>query len=211
MASIPWHCLRDAAYRGDISLAETFFQRDPDCFNATEPPPAIGSVVRDGHQQFNIAIRNNRFEYIDFMLAHGGDINTGLDDGNDLLRMVVRCAVEDEVTMRRVRFLASRGVNVKESGALREVVEGGSLVLVACLLDCGADVNYTMGTRGKSPLMVAGTEGCEGVVRLLLDRGAHVDAVDGYGRDAVAMAKEKGHTGVESILRTYRLKMNAMT
>ncbi|KAL8683131.1 MAG: hypothetical protein Q9186_000844 [Xanthomendoza sp. 1 TL-2023] len=206
MASIPWSSLRDAAYRGDIPLAETFLQQDPDCFNATEPPPAIGPVDRDGHQQFNIAIRNDRFEYIDFMLAHGGDINAGFEGGNDLLRMVVRCAVEDEITMRRVRFLASRGVNVKESGALREVVEGGSVELVRCLLDLGADVNGVMGLRGRSHLMIAANEGYEAVVRTLLHRGADVDAVDGEGRNVVAMAQEKGHDGVEKILQTYRSK-----
>ncbi|KAI4234286.1 MAG: hypothetical protein L6R40_006832 [Gallowayella cf. fulva] len=206
MASIPWTCLRGAAYRGDIALAETFFQRDPDCFNATEPRPAIGPVQRDGHQQFNIAIRNDQFEYIDFMLAHGGDINAGFDRGNDLLKMVVRCAAEDEVTMKRVRFLASRGVKVRESGALREVVQGGSVELTECLLDCGADVNGAMGPRGESPLIIAANEGYEDMVQVLLHLGADVNAVDGDGRKAVAVAKEKGHIGVERILNLHPAK-----
>ncbi|KAL8802309.1 MAG: hypothetical protein Q9182_003887 [Xanthomendoza sp. 2 TL-2023] len=209
MAPIPWNSLRDAAYRGDIPLAQAFLQQDPNCFNATEPPPAIKLVDRDGHQQFNIAIRNDRFDYIDFMLAHGGDINAGLDAGNDLLRMVVRCAVEDEVTMRRVKFLASRGVNVRDSAALREAVEGGSVELAGCLLECGADVNGVMGPRRRSHLMIAANEGYEAVVQMLLDRGADVDAVDGEGKDAIAIAKEKGH-GVERILQAYWSKTRTL-
>ena len=178
MASVPWNDLRRAAYEGNIVLAETLYQRDPDCFNTVEPPLVVGPVNRDGHQQFNIAIRNNRFEYIDFMLAHGGDINAGFARGNDLLRMVVRCAAEDEVTMNRVKFLASRGAKVRESGALTEVVKGGSVELTRCLLDCGADVNGAIGANEEKPLTVAVKEGYEDIVKVLLDAGADVDAED---------------------------------
>ncbi|KAL8725592.1 MAG: hypothetical protein Q9166_007257 [cf. Caloplaca sp. 2 TL-2023] len=202
MVSIPWECLRVAAYQGSIGLAETFFERDRECFNATEPPPTIGPVARDGHQQFNIAIRNDRFEYVDFMLAHGGSINAGFDNGNDLLRMVVRCAVEDEVTIRRVQFLASRGVRVRESGALMEVIKGESVELADCLLGCGADVNSVEGSGGPSPLIIAANEDFEDMVQMLVDRGADSGAVDKQGKDALAIAKEKGHGAVERILQS---------
>ncbi|KAL8939751.1 MAG: hypothetical protein Q9211_002598 [Gyalolechia sp. 1 TL-2023] len=206
ITSIPWDCLRIAAYKGDIPLGTTFFERDRACFRAAAPPTALLPGRRDGHQQFNIAIRNDRFDYIDFMLAHGGDINVGLDGGHDILRMVVRCAADDAVTGRRVAFLASRGSKVRESGALMEVVKGGSVELTERLLRCGADVNGIGEQGGASPLMIAANEGYEDMVRLLLGLGADVGAVGRDGRDAVAMANENGHEGVERILRAWRSK-----
>ncbi|KAL8749751.1 MAG: hypothetical protein Q9184_006681 [Pyrenodesmia sp. 2 TL-2023] len=211
MKSIPWDCLRAAAYQGNIPLAKVFYERDAECFSTTEPSPVIGPTGRDNHQQFNIAIRNDRFDYIDFMLAHGGDLNRGFDDGNDMLRMVVRCAAEDEVTMKRLTSLASRGARVRQSGALREVVKGGSAELVECLLDCGADVNGVEEPGGPSPLLIAAHEGHQDVVRLLLDRGADADAVDRHGRDAAAIANEKGHQGVERIVKAHQSRLEVST
>lgn len=97
--------------------------------------------------------------------------------------MVVRCAVEDDVTIRRIRFLVSRRLEVRKSGALRVIVTGGSIQLTACLIKCGAHVNGASGSRGETALMVAAKEGCGDVVKL---RGADIDPVDEDGKDAVA-------------------------
>ena len=119
----------------------------------------MGPVERDGHQQCNIAVRNDRFEYIDFMLEHGGDINAGFENGNDLLRMVVRCAVVDAVTRKRIKFLAERGVEVRESGALREVVKGPYGSLAKTLLEHGADANWVPEPGATTCLKIAASGG----------------------------------------------------
>ena len=54
------------------------------------------------------------------MLAHGEDINAGFPR-NHVLRMVTRCAVDDDTTFGRIRFLVLRGTRIARSGALREV------------------------------------------------------------------------------------------
>lgn len=89
---IPWQCLRSAAILGSLSLAEAFFNRDPDCFRSVEPAAAHGT--NGGASQINIAIRHDRFDYIDYMLAHGADIDMGFHEQN-ILRGVVRSAVDD--------------------------------------------------------------------------------------------------------------------
>ena len=97
ITSISWPCLRTAALQGSISLAQAYWSRDPDCFNTMGPlsvhPPGVRRPL-----QVETAIRSDRFDYIDFMLAHGADINAGFF-GNDMLRMVVRCAVDDATTL----------------------------------------------------------------------------------------------------------------
>lgn len=206
--AIPWPCLRAAAFQGSMPLAQAFWSRDPDCFGATEPRAVHGPGARDSNHQINIAIRNDQFEYVDFMLAHGADINAGFPR-NDLLKMVVGCAVDDETTLQRIRFLASRGARVAGSGALRAAAAGGSIELASCLLDSGADVDTVADPEQTSSLTAAAGEGYEKMVRLLLDRGANTELVDRDGRDAVALAKEKGHESVVRVLQAHRSKIKA--
>ena len=201
---ISWHCLLAAAYKGSISLAQVFFDRNPDCFNDAAPMPAMYAdvIVRHG-QQFAKAIRSDRYEYIDFMLSHNGNLAVVFEQGHDILRMVVNCAVDDDVIVKRVRFLASRGAEVERSGALRLMVAGGAEDIAAVLIKLGVDVN-SLETRkssrdakkGESALMIAARLGSTSMVKLLLQAGADVGIVNGEGRTAVDLANECGHEAV---------------
>ena len=139
ITSISWPCLRTAAWQGAIPLAQAFLVRDPHCFAMIEPQ-TVHPLGRGRNTQIEIAIRNDRFKYADFMLAHGADINAGAAC-KDLFRMIVRCAVDDATTLQRIRFLASRGASAAGSAALREVVAADSLELASCLLESGVEVD----------------------------------------------------------------------
>ena len=89
---IPWQCLRSAAILGSLSLAEAFFSRDSDCFRTVAPPAAHG--MNGGASQISIAIRHDRFDYIDYMLAHGADIDMSSHKQN-ILRGVMNSAIDD--------------------------------------------------------------------------------------------------------------------
>ena len=125
ISSISWPCLKTAAFQGDVLLAQAFWSRDPTCFNTVEPRAVHPAGTGRKSRQIEVAIRNDRFEYINFMLAHGADVNAS----NDLLRMVVRCAVDDTTTLRRIHFLVSRGLRAADSMALREVVMGDNIAI----------------------------------------------------------------------------------
>ena len=197
---VPWLCLKAAAFQGNLTLAQTFWLRDPDCFRHTELLHVRGPPEEHYNGQFKIAIRNDRFEYIDFMIAHGADINAGFPQ-SDILSMVARCAVDDSTTLRRFHFLVSRGAQVKDTEALSAAAAGGSIELVTFLLDNGADVNMSR-PETMSPLMLAATHGYEDMVRLLLSRGASIQPVDGEGHDAIVLARERGHWGVAKLLES---------
>lgn len=201
ITSISWPCLKIAAFQGAIPLAQAYWSRDSDCFNTIGPravhPPGIRRSL-----QVETAIRSDRFEYIDFMLAHGADINAGFV-GNDLLRMVVRCAVDDATTLRRIQFLVSRGVKAAGSGAFREAIAADNIELASCLLDSGAVVDDVVDPEKTSPLMVAAGNGYQELVKLLLGRGASTQLVDREGRDAIAIASGSGHDSIVKLLQAH--------
>jgi ankyrin repeat protein len=63
----------------------------------------------------------------------------------------------------------------------------------------GMSLDFTMDGHNPFPLYLAARGGHEGVVRLLLERGAEIDARNpgsAAGRTALVGAAEKGHEGV---------------
>jgi ankyrin repeat protein len=73
-------------------------------------------------------------------------------------------------------------------------------VIVEELLKHGADPNATQHREGAPPLILAAREGHVEVVRLLLARGASVEARDRSGLTAAARAAEGGHDAVVALL-----------
>ena len=206
ITTISWPCLWTAASQGALPLAQNFHARDPHCFNRFEEQQTVHPQGVKRISQIEVAIRNDRFEYLDFMFAHGADINAKIP-GKDLLRMVVRCAAENATTLQRLRFLASRGASAADSAALREVVAANCVELAACLLDSGAKVNDdATSPEGTSCLMLAASMGYLDMVQLLLDRGAKTDIVDREGKDAVTHAREHGHDSIAKLLQASAYK-----
>ena len=103
---------------------------------------------------------------------------------SDILSMIARCAVHDPTTLQRFRFLVSRGARAKDTDALRAVAAEGSIELVTYLLDNGVDVNMSR-PGSMSPLRLAASQGYEDMVRLLLNRGARIQFIEGEGHDAI--------------------------
>ena len=68
-----WELLEPAASRGLIGFAKSFWARDSMCFSKISPDAAHGPL--GGNSQIDYAVSNDHFEYADYMLAHGADIN----------------------------------------------------------------------------------------------------------------------------------------
>lgn len=88
---VPWESMRCAASRGSIALGEIFWAHDHACFQRIEPK---GIFRPGGETQVGCAVDRDHFEYVDFILAHGADINAGLDNRHPLMSVIQRSANE---------------------------------------------------------------------------------------------------------------------
>lgn len=81
-------------------------------------------------------------------------------------------------------FLTNAGPNARDDfdlTVLMRAAEAGNLMVVARLLDLGANPRLT-NPRGVTALHIAAIAGDDGIVECLIDAGAEVDAVDDQGR-----------------------------
>ena len=96
--------------------------------------------------------------------------------------------------------------NLRDDGgetALHKVAAGGpnnSVEVVELLLGHEGTEVDVQDNEGWSPLMRAAWEGRADTVRLLMGRSADLDLVDGGGRSALELAKERGHEDVVELL-----------
>ena len=186
ISSVPWQCLKASASKGFIDLAQAFWLRDPNCFNVMEPP-SVHPIGATRSRSIKIAIRSDRFDYIDFMLAHGVNMNRN----DDILHMVVRCAVEDAVTLKRIHFLVSRGLIANDSMALQEIAAGGNVDIAKCLIDYGADAD--------GALAAAANKGHLEIVELLSGHASETELLE-----AVNVARKNGHGDVVGFLNNHQ-------
>ena len=70
---LTWQMLEWAATNGKIDFAESFWARDPECFSLLSPYRICGPP--EGESQMIHAVRFSHFEYADYMLSHGAEIN----------------------------------------------------------------------------------------------------------------------------------------
>lgn len=105
-----------------------------------------------------------------------------------------------------VRLLLERGADARArsktgDSSLMEAAIRGDVAAAMLLLDHGAEVN-AVDHRGYTPLLLAAQYDGDSpeLVRLLLDRGAQIDAV-AEGETALSLAARRGDTPVTRLLR----------
>jgi len=109
-----------------------------------------------------------------------------------------------------VRWLLARGARVDgrdEMGytALHLAGSSGSLAAAGALLDAGADVNAHQTPVGDAPLVKAARFGHLDMIRLLLSRGASLDARSSCGLIVDADARLEGCAAAAALLAAVRV------
>jgi hypothetical protein len=87
----------------------------------------------------------------------------------------------------------------------------GDMITVRGLLDKGVDVNEKDKEFGWTALMAGALSGRTDVLKILLAKGAHVDAKDNFGWTPLMIASRSGHTDVVRTLLDAGADMNAKT
>lgn len=138
------------------------------------------------------------------MLRGGEDVNTRDRFGRSLVLLATAYDLEEMVDL-----LGRHGANVNLGDSsnrtpLIVAVTEGNLKLAEALLAHGADPNlFRTNDRGKvieNALHLAANSGPPAMARLLLERGAAVDAVNSFNQTALHLAAHEGRTEVVQIL-----------
>jgi ankyrin repeat protein len=148
--------------------------------------------------ELHMAAYNCDLEWLHERIAAGDDVNQKDSKGFAPLHWCALRGLVGDNQHRVAQALLEAGANQNEvtaggESALTWAVESGNILLIAALLDGGADVNQVANT---TPLMVAARNGYEEVAELLIRRGADVrqkvgsftaaDYANTYGHDRLS-------------------------
>ncbi|CAL1689721.1 unnamed protein product [Lasius platythorax] len=131
---------------------------------------------------FHNAVESKNIEIIELLLNRGAYVNARDSNSITPLHLAVEKGSDEEI----IKLLLSRGANVDANGYLK---------IVENLLKHGAHVNsaYTYTCwKGYTPLHLAVENGSEEIIKLLLSKGANVDAKGENGITSLHIAAERG-------------------
>jgi ankyrin repeat protein len=161
---------------------------------ATEPPiPTVAAAVefggpdvvrvlveagadpntpgRDGYSPYRLALRQGDVDLADWLVIHGAKPDT-----TDTDRLLVACLRGDRAEAERLGRMEIPAAD--QSGAFTRAAEAGNVRAVELMLDMGFDPTVRDADDGGTPLHKAAYAGSADVVRLLLARGADINAHD---------------------------------
>ncbi|CAL1682579.1 unnamed protein product [Lasius platythorax] len=174
--------LHFAVINGDIEIVKLLLDSDAN----------IDAKNQYGRTPFHNAVESKKMEIIELLLNRGADVNARNINSITPLHLAVEKGSNEEI----IKLLLSRGANVDAKGYLQNVEH---------LLKHGAHVNsaYTSTSReGYTPLHLAVEKGSEEIIKLLLSRGANVDAKGIDGITSLHIAAERGYLQiVEHLLK----------
>jgi ankyrin repeat protein len=145
------------------------------------------------------AVESNQFEVVQKLLQAGAPVSAR--DGNGVTPLMQAAVYAGPEVMR---LLLSRGADpnaANEAGSTALMWSIGDMSKVRILVDTGADVNARFPGTGVTPLTLAARHtGSAPIVKLLIAKGADINAVEKSGLNAVAIAASAGNTEVLRLL-----------
>ena len=98
----------------------------------------------------------------------------------------------------------------RKRGVLSYVAEYGDEILLSFLIESGQSALDTVDIDNRTPLLWAAKRGHEGIAKLLLEKGANVDATNGAGQTPLHQASEDGHLNIVKLLLEKGANMDAV-
>ena len=195
-----------AAQAPDEKQVSSFF-RAVQMDDASTVRKMVGTVVNanelnplGGEPALVLAIREGSTAVVQDLLAHPGtDLERKAVNGNTALMMAAFKRDGDTV-----RALLDKGAKVNQPGwtALHYAAASGDAAIAQLLIERGAklDALSPRPSGAVTPLMMAAREGQDGIVRLLLAKGANAGLKNTEGFTAAQLAKQAGHDKLAGLL-----------
>ena len=167
----------------------------------------VGTVVNanelnplGGEPALVLAIREGSTAVVQDLLAHPGtDLERKAVNGNTALMMAAFKRDGDTV-----RALLDKGAKVNQPGwtALHYAAASGDAAIAQLLIERGGklDALSPRPSGAVTPLMMAAREGQDGIVRLLLAKGANAGLKNTEGFTAAQLAKQAGYDKLAGLL-----------
>ena len=180
------------AWASDLRLIDAVKRRDPKAFDKLLSQGAdINASAPDGATALAWAAFLDLPGMADKLLAAGAKVNTSGDYGETPLTLALangNAALSEKLLKAGADWKATRW---NGETPLMIAAGTGSVEEVRMLLDCGADINGAEPKSLQNALMWAASEGHSGVVDLLIQRGANVNAASKSGFTALVFAALK--------------------
>lgn len=132
----------------------------------------IGGLEDDYYRPLNTAVRDNKPEYLNLLLARGADPNL---KGGEGFPIEIAATLPD-----MLKPLIAAGADIKQPGILEKAVFRGSITSIPILLDAGYPV-AGLPEDYYRPLSTAVRENLADILQLLLSRGADPNLSGGEG------------------------------
>ncbi len=172
-----------AANSGDTAALRRLLERDPNLYRGDFYTPPLHFAAREGQTK---AVRILLDASVDSEAA-------GL---SETLISLVRDRGHETVAQMLEEFRDRRGriapVDTPEDPPIHVAAEAGDVAQVTLLLDADPQLVHNSDRAGGTPLHRAVAASTRDVVRLLLDRGANINALHGAGK-----ASERGYPAVD--------------
>ena len=184
LAAGPGEQLMDAVRNGDTTAVRALVEQGVD----------VTTPEGDGATALHWAAYADDVETADLLIRAGA----GVDATNDLgvTSLWVACTNGSaEMVARLLEAGADPNIAPATGGTpLMRAVRTGNADAVESLLAAGADVNASEGARGQNALMWAVTQHHAAVARLLIDRGADLEARTTVSRQLVLTCCQENNT-----------------
>lgn len=165
-----------------------------------------------GQTPLFVALTSQRKATFVALLSHGANIQARVHASKPMLHQLIIDKARPSLMHILIQhgFAIDAGDDAGET-ALHWAVAGRETVATLLLLLCGADINCAA-ENGATPLhrSVDLFDDCDAMPRLLLARGARVDARTAEGRTALQDAAKRGHAGVARVLLDGGADVNAV-